>query len=220
MTDYAPTPRTSPTRNPQRVTYDQAAVHAALDAGFLCHLGFLADDRPVVLPHLYARLGETVYVHGSSAARALLAARSDVLPVCLTVTHVDGVVFAKSAFHHSINYRSVVLHGLARAVTDDAEKRRALDAIVEAVAAGRSGQTRPPSVKELAATAVLAVPLEDVSLKARSGPPIDEPEDLALPYWAGVLPLSLVAGDAIPGPGSQPPLPGSVADWSSPAGGG
>jgi nitroimidazol reductase NimA-like FMN-containing flavoprotein (pyridoxamine 5'-phosphate oxidase superfamily) len=181
-----------------RVGYDRATVHAALDFGFVCHVGFVVDGRPVVLPHLYVRVEDTVYLHGSTGARAL---RMGDLDVCVTVTHVDGIVFARSAFNHSANYRSVVALGIARPVTADAEKRAALEALVNAVSPGRAQQCRPPSGKELAATALLALPLEEVSVKVRTGPPADEQEDLGLDFWAGVLPLSTAVGEPVPAGG-------------------
>jgi len=180
----AAAPQTTPTRNAARVSYDRAAVHAVLDEALICHVGFVADGEPVVLPQLHARVGDRLYLHGSTGARALHAARTGGLPVCVTVTLTDGLVLAGSAFHHSINYRSVVAHGLAYLVDDDAEKHAALTALVEAVAPGRFEHTRPPSRKELAATAVLRLELAAVSVKARTGDPRDDPQDLDLPHWA------------------------------------
>ncbi|MFF6812830.1 pyridoxamine 5'-phosphate oxidase family protein [Streptomyces sp. NPDC012403] len=188
---YPPTERTVPTRSPDRAAYDKELVHAILDEGYVCHLGFVRDGAPVVLPTLYGRVGERLYVHGSTGSRPLRAAgRADPgLPVCLTVTHVDGLVLARSAFHHSINYRSVVVHGLAYDVTDPEEKRRALDALVDHVVPGRAADSRPANKKELAATAVIRLDLNEVSAKLRTGGVNDEPEDLDLPHWAGVVPL-------------------------------
>ena len=214
---YPPTPRTTPSRSRERVAYDRAAVHAVLDEATVCHVGFVVDGRPVVLPQLHARVGDLLYLHGSTGARALRAAAGAGLPVCVTVTLVDGLVLARSAFHHSINYRSVVAHGLARVVEDPTEKSAALTAVVEAVVRGRSEHVRGPSPKELAATSVLRLPLEEVSLKARSGPPKDDPEDLGLPYWAGVLPLATVPSAPEPAPDLDPPLPTPehVSRWPS-----
>ncbi|MGC3003010.1 pyridoxamine 5'-phosphate oxidase family protein [Streptomyces sp. G35A] len=189
---YPPTERTVPTRSPGRAAYDKELVHAILDEGYVCHLGFVRDGAPVVLPTLYGRVGERLYVHGSTGSRPLRAAgraAADGLPVCLTVTHVDGLVLARSAFHHSINYRSVVVHGLAHDVTDPEEKRRALDALVDHVVPGRAADSRPANNKELAATAVIRLDLDEVSAKLRTGGVNDEPEDLGLPHWAGVVPL-------------------------------
>ncbi|QNP62211.1 pyridoxamine 5'-phosphate oxidase family protein [Streptomyces genisteinicus] len=197
---YGPTERTVPTRARQRASYDREAVHAILDESYLCHLGFVRDGAPVVLPTLYARVGEALYVHGSTGSRPLRATgESDPgLPVCLTVTHVDGLVLARSAFHHSINYRSVVVHGTARQVTDPEEKNLALDAIVDQVVAGRSADSRPANARELAATAVIRVDLAEASAKARTGGPNDEPEDMGLPHWAGVVPVSRTYGAPVP----------------------
>ncbi|MEU3254636.1 pyridoxamine 5'-phosphate oxidase family protein [Streptomyces sp. NPDC006997] len=188
---YTPTDRTVPTRAPERASYDKELVHAILDEGYVCHLGFVRDGAPVVLPTLYGRVGERLYVHGSTGSRPLrMAGRADPgLPVCLTVTHVDGLVLARSAFHHSVNYRSVVVHGTAYDVTDPDERRTALDALVDHVVPGRSRDSRPANKKELAATAVLRLDLAEVSAKLRGGGANDEPEDLGLPHWAGVLPL-------------------------------
>src|SRR5262249_45469290 len=166
----------------------------------------VVHGEPRILPTLQARIGDTLYVHGSTGARPQLGARdSDGLPVCVTVTHIDGLVLARSQFHHSVNYRSVVVHGRARLVTSDVEKLRALTAFVEKVGAGRAADSRPPTGRELAQTAVLAVPLTEASVKARMGGANDEEEDLALPHWAGVLPLRLVPGLAEPGPGVTAP---------------
>jgi nitroimidazol reductase NimA-like FMN-containing flavoprotein (pyridoxamine 5'-phosphate oxidase superfamily) len=197
---YPPTPRTTPTRHTERVGYDRAVVHAVLDEALVAHVGFVVNGRPVVLPQLHARVDDVLYLHGSTGARALLTARGAGLDVCVTVTLVDGLVLARSAFNHSINYRSVVVHGTATVVEDPEEKAAALAALVDAVVPGRSAATRGPDRRELAATTVLRLPLEEVSVKVRSGPPADEPEDLALPHWAGVLPLATVPGPAVPAP--------------------
>ncbi|WP_155056673.1 pyridoxamine 5'-phosphate oxidase family protein [Streptomyces blattellae] len=188
---YTPTDRTVPTRSADRASYDKDLVHSVLDEAYVCHLGFVRDGAPVVLPTLYARVGERLYVHGSTGSRPLrMTGRTDPgLPVCLTVTHVDALVLARSAFHHSINYRSVVVHGVAHDVTDPEEKRAALDALVDHVVPGRSHDVRPANNKELAATAVIRLDLDEVSAKARTGGANDEPEDLSLPHWAGVVPL-------------------------------
>lgn len=195
---YAPTTATTPTRFKDRVSYDRDAVHAVLDEAVVSHLGFVADGNPVVLPQLHVRVGETLYFHGSTGARALREARMSGLPVCVTVTLLDGLVLARSAFNHSANYRCVVVHGTAELVLDRQEKEAALTALVDAIVPGRSAGVRGPSDKELAATAVLRLPLDAVSLKVRMGGPHDEPEDLNLPYWAGVVPLRPVAGDPAP----------------------
>lgn len=188
---YTPTDRTVPTRSADRASYDRDLVHAILDEGYVCHLGFVRDGAPVVLPTLYARVGERLYVHGSTGSRPLrMTGQADPgLPVCLTVTHVDGLVLARAAFHHSVNYRSVVVHGTAHEVTDPEERRLALDALVDHVVPGRAADSRPASKKELAATAVIRLDLDEVSAKLRTGGANDEPEDLDLPHWAGVVPL-------------------------------
>ncbi|MYU18101.1 pyridoxamine 5'-phosphate oxidase family protein [Streptomyces sp. SID8361] len=209
---YAPTDRTVPTRSRERASYDREVVHAILDDGYVCHLGFIRDGAPVVLPTLYARVGERLYLHGSTGARPLRmagapGAEEPGLPVCLTVTHVDGLVLARSAFHHSINYRSVVVHGTARPVTDRAERTAALDALVDHVVPGRAADSRPANTKELAATAVLRLDLEEVSAKLRTGGPSDDAEDLALPHWSGVVPVTRVYGAPVPADDLAPDTP-------------
>ena len=203
---YPPTDRTVPTRSPERAAYDKELVHAILDEGYVCHLGFVRDGAPVVLPTLYGRVGERLYVHGSTGSRPLrmTGAADPGLPVCLTVTHVDALVLARSAFHHSINYRSVVVHGTAYDVTDPEEKRTALDALVDHVVPGRSHDSRPANKKELAATAVIRLDLDEVSAKARTGGVNDEPEDLALPHWAGLVPLRKGYDAPVADPGLEP----------------
>ena len=188
---YTPTDRTVPTRSADRASYDKDLVHAILDEGYVCHLGFVRDGAPVVLPTLYGRVGDRLYVHGSTGSRPLrMTGKADPgLAVCLTVTHVDALILARSAFHHSINYRSVVVHGIAYDVTDPEEKRAALDALVDHVVPGRAADSRPANKKELAATAVIRLDLDEVSAKLRTGGVNDEPEDLTLSHWAGVVPL-------------------------------
>ena len=208
---YTPTDRTVPTRSAERASYDKELVHAILDQAYVCHLGFVRDGMPVVLPTLYGRVGERLYVHGSTGARPLrMTGQADPgLPVCLTVTHVDGLVLARSAFHHSINYRSVVVHGIAHQVTDPEDKRTALDALVDHVVPGRSADSRPANKKELAATMVIRLDLDEVSAKLRTGGANDDPEDLDLPHWAGVVPLSPAYGAPLPNddlaPGTELP---------------
>jgi uncharacterized protein len=217
---YPPTLRTTPSRNPGRVSYDRATVHAVLDEAVVCHVGFVVDGRPVVLPQLHARVGDVLYLHGSTGARGMLAASGAGLDVCVTVTLVDGLVLARSAFHHSINYRSVVVHGTAGVVDDAVEKAAALDALVDAVVPGRSEASRPATRKELAATTVLRLALEEVSVKVRSGPPVDDADDLELPHWAGVLPLTTVPGAPVPAPELAPDaaVPEHVRSWARPSG--
>ncbi|WP_411113906.1 pyridoxamine 5'-phosphate oxidase family protein [Streptomyces sp. 029-5] len=217
---YQPTPRTIPTRSRERAAYDRELVHGILDEAYVCHLGFVRDGAPVVLPTLYARVDERLYVHGSTGSRPLRMTAADGgteradgengagpgLAVCLTVTHVDGLVLARSAFHHSINYRSVVVHGVARQVTDPGERRTALDAIVDHVVPGRSHDSRPANARELAATAVIRLDLDEVSAKVRTGGPNDDPEDLTLPHWAGVVPLARGYGAPVPSDDLDPAI--------------
>jgi uncharacterized protein len=205
---YEQTSRTTATRTRDRMWYERAAVHAVLDESYHCHLAFVVDGEPRLLPTLQVRIDETVYVHGSTGSRPLLTARtSDGLPVCLAVTLLDGIVFARSQFHHSANYRSVVVHGIARLVTDDAEKRRVLSALLDKLGSGRAADSRPPNRRELAETAVLAVPLREVSLRVRSGGVSEDEEDLVLPHWAGVVPLRLTPGLPEPDTGVTTPPP-------------
>lgn len=214
--EYAKTASTTSARNRQRISYDRSAVHAVLDESNICHVGFVVDDRPVVLPQLFVRVEERLYLHASSGAGMLGMVEEQQIPICVTVTIVDGIVLARSAFNHSINYRSVVAHGPASLVVDSDEKTAALTALVDAVVPGRSAGTRGPNRRELAATAVLRLPLAEVSLKVRSGPPVDDEGDLALPYWAGVLPLFPTAGVPIPAPdlNSSTLLPDHVLRWT------
>ena len=193
---YTPTERTQVRRRSVRGVYDKAQVHAILDEGFICHIGFVMDGQPFVIPTAYARSGERIYIHGSSASRVMRDGED--IDLCLTVTLVDGVVVARSVFHTSINYRSVVVLGTARRVTDPAEKRDALRCFTNHVIADRWEQAKPPTDQELKATSVLALQLEEVSAKIRSGPPVDDEEDYALPIWGGVIPMMQSFGDPIP----------------------
>jgi hypothetical protein len=197
MADFTPTERTQVHRLPKRGVYDREAVYRILDEGLVCHIGFVAEGQPVVIPTGYGRKDETLYVHGSPASR-MFRALGKGADVCVTVTLVDGLVLARSAFHHSMNYRSVVIFGKATVVEDAAAKREALRVFTEHVAPGRWQEVRQPSEKELNATTVLALPLEEVSAKVRTGPPIDDEEDYALRVWAGVLPLDLTPDTALP----------------------
>jgi nitroimidazol reductase NimA-like FMN-containing flavoprotein (pyridoxamine 5'-phosphate oxidase superfamily) len=193
---YPVSARSSASRHTDRLDYDRETVHAVLDAGFLGHLGYIVDGEPVVLPTLYVRVGERVYVHGSTGSRPLRMA-GEGMPACFTVTLADGIVLARSAFNHSMNYRSVVVHGPAVRVTDADEQRAALDALLEHVIPGRGADCRPANARELSATALLRLELREVSAKVRSGDPEDDPEDMTLPHWAGVVPLAQVAGVAL-----------------------
>ncbi|GAA3741644.1 bifunctional pyridoxamine 5'-phosphate oxidase family protein/GNAT family N-acetyltransferase [Micromonospora maritima] len=205
---YPPTARTTATRTRDRMHYDRATAHALLDEAYHCALAFTVDGEPRVLPTLHVRVDDTLYLHGSTGSRPLLAARDEAgLPVCVAVTHLDGLVYARSQFHHSANYRSVVVHGTARLVDDAAEKAAVLTALVEKVATGRSAESRPPNRRELAETAVLALPLREVSVRIRTGGVNDEPADESLPHWAGVLPLRLTPGLPEPAPGVTAPVP-------------
>jgi len=197
MSTYTPTERTQVKRLPKRAVYDQARVHAILDEGFVCHVGFAVDGQPYVVPTLYARVGERIYFHGSAASRMLRSA-GDGVPVCLTVTLVDGFVLARSAFHHSMNYRSVVVLGSARLVTERAEKWEALHRFTNHIVPGRWEEVRQPSDQELKATSVLALDLDEVSAKVRTGPPADDEEDYALSVWAGVVPVEMRLGEPVP----------------------
>lgn len=186
------TDRTRLRRLPKRGHYDRDTVHAILDEALVCHVGFVVDGAPVVIPTIHWREEETLYVHGSAASRMLRSLKEG-LDACVTVTLLDGLVLARSAFHHSMNYRSVVVFGKAREVTGE-EKVRALDGLVEHVVRGRSADVRPANELELRATTVLALPLEEASAKIRTGGPLDDEEDYALPVWAGVVPLRLTRG--------------------------
>lgn len=192
-------------RLPDRGRYDTQIIHDILDEGFVCHLGFVVDGQPYVIPTLYGRDGDTLLVHGSSASRALRTGAA--LPVCVTVTHLDGLVLARALFHHSANYRSVVVLGQAVAVTDPAEKEAALRTITEHVVPGRWEEARSPNPKELAATGVLRLDLAECSAKIRSGPPGDDGQDLGLDVWAGVIPVAMTAGR----PAAAPDLVQGVA---------
>jgi nitroimidazol reductase NimA-like FMN-containing flavoprotein (pyridoxamine 5'-phosphate oxidase superfamily) len=209
---YRPTTRTSLRRLPERGHYDRGTVHSILDEGFICHVGFVVDGQSYALPTGYSRVGETLYLHGSSGSRLGLRPGLD---VCVTVTLLDGIVLARSVFHHSFQYRSVMVLGRTRLVTDPAEKDAALGALVEHFMPGRSADARPGSRRELAATAVLAVPLEEVSAKVRTGDPKDEEDDYGLPVWAGILPLTLTPGEPVPDSRLDPMIavPPYVREW-------
>lgn len=193
------TDRTKLKRLPKRGNYDRALVHSILDEGLICHVGFAVNGQPVVIPTAYGRIGDRLYLHGSPASRMLRTLKEQV-QICVTVTLLDGLVLARSAFHHSMNYRSVVLFGMAEVVNDPAEKLDALRAFTEHIVAGRWPDIRPPSPQELNGTLVLSIPIEEASAKVRTGPPIDDDEDYALPVWAGVLPLGLAVEAAQPDP--------------------
>jgi hypothetical protein len=210
------TPRTRLGRHSERGRTDRADLYAVLDAGLICHLGVVMAGSPTVLPTAYGRVGDTLYVHGSSANRSMLAA--DGQPVCVTVTHLDGLVCARAAFNHSMNYRSAVIFGTARLVSGDDERLTAFRAVTENLIPGRWDTLRQPTRKELAATAALAVPLAEASVKIRTGPPLDEPEDLGLGSWAGVVPARISFGEPVPDPELAPGIgvPGHITDLLDP----
>ena len=211
------TVRTRVSRLPKRGHYDRETIDAILDEGLVAHLAF-ADEtgQPYAIPTLHARDGDRIWIHGSSASRTLRAVGAGV-PVCLTVTLVDGLVLARSIFNHSMNYRSVVVLGTARPVEDEDEKRAALEAFAERIAPGRWADARPPTRQELKATSILSLPLEEASAKIRTGPPGDEGEDLELDVWAGVIPFETRRGAPIPAPNLRPgiELPAYLADSPS-----
>lgn len=203
-----PTDRTRVRRLPDRGAYDREVIDGILDEGFICHVGFVTDHGPVVIPTGYGRIGDTLYIHGSAASRMLRSLR-DGVEMCLTVTLVDGLVLARSAFHHSMNYRSVVAFGRATLVEDDGEKMRALHAISDHIVRGRWDDARKPTAQEMKATLVLALPLSEASAKIRTGPPKDDEEDYDLPVWAGVVPTRLEYKEPVPDPRLKgtPPVP-------------
>jgi len=199
------TERTKLKRLPKRGHFDRETVYGILDEGFICHVGFAPQGQPFVIPTGYARVGDKLYIHGSQASR-MLRTLSGGLDACVTVTIVDGLVLARSAFHHSMNYRSVVIFGRARIVEDPEEKMAALVALSEHIVRGRWADVREPNEEEFIKTTVLELPLVEASAKIRTGPPLDDEEDYALPMWAGVIPLSLQAGEPI----NDPRLPEGI----------
>jgi nitroimidazol reductase NimA-like FMN-containing flavoprotein (pyridoxamine 5'-phosphate oxidase superfamily) len=204
--NFPQTERTKLKRLPKRGVYDRHLVYGILDEGFICHVGFAVEGQPFVIPTGYARVDEQLFIHGSQVSRMLLTLSSGI-DVCVAVTLVDGLVLARSAFHHSINYRSVVMFGRATIVDDREAKLAALFAFSEQVIPGRWNDVREPTEQELRATTVLALPLVEVSAKVRTGPPVDDEEDYALNVWAGVLPLKIEAGRPI----NDPRLPETIA---------
>lgn len=194
-----PTERTRVRRLPERGVYEREAIDAIVDDALVCHVGFVHDGRPVVIPTIHARVGDTLYIHGSPASRMLRDMRQGD-EVCVTVTLVDGLVVARAPFHSSMNYRSVVIFGVPAEITDPNEKWDAFRAITEHVTPGRWDDSRLPNNKEVRATLVFSVPLNEASAKVRTGPPEDDDEDYELPLWAGVVPLAIVAGEPIPDP--------------------
>ena len=214
MATAAPSQRTRVRRVPARGSYDRETIDAILDEALISHLGFVHHDKPVVIPMLHARIGDVLYLHGSSASRLMRTLASGA-PVCATATLIDGLVLARSAFHHSVNYRSVVVLGQARLVEPEEERLRALELLTGRLVPDRWPEVRAPSRQELKGTKVLSLPLDEASAKVRTGPPVDDEEDYALPTWAGVLPIRTVVGDPEPDPRLAPGLavPDHVARW-------
>jgi len=199
MEDFKPTERTTVKRLPMRGNYERETVNQILDEGFICHVGFVVADSPVVMPTGYGRTGDQLYIHGSVASRMLKTIREGI-DVCVTVTLVDALVLARSSFHHSMNYRSVVIFGKARIVEDEDEKMKALQTFTDHIMIGRWEDARIPNQKELRATMVLSLSINEASAKIRTGPPVDDEDDYELPVWAGELPLRLATGEAVPDP--------------------
>jgi nitroimidazol reductase NimA-like FMN-containing flavoprotein (pyridoxamine 5'-phosphate oxidase superfamily) len=205
MNTFTKTERTTLKRLPKRAEYDREAVGRILDEGFICHVGFIAEGQPYVIPTGYARVGDTLFIHGSQASR-MLRTVSKGIDVCVTVTLVDGLVLARSAFHHSMNYRSVVVLGRATLVVEGPEKLAALRALSQHMIPGRWDEVRGPNETEMKATMVLSLPLSEVSAKVRTGPPLDDEEDYGMEVWAGVIPLGLGTGQPV----SDPRLPEDI----------
>jgi nitroimidazol reductase NimA-like FMN-containing flavoprotein (pyridoxamine 5'-phosphate oxidase superfamily) len=215
MNRFEQTERTTLKRLPKRGEYERDKVYEILDEAFICHVGFVFDGHPYVIPTGYGRVGDRLYIHGSSASR-MLRTLKEAVEVCVTVTLMDGLVLARSAFHHSVNYRSVVILAKAVAVEDLAEKMEALRAFTEHVVPGRWDEVREPDEGELRATIVLSLPLVEASAKIRTGPPIDDEPDYELPVWAGELPLRLTTGEPVGDPRLKPgtAVPGYLRDYS------
>jgi uncharacterized protein len=208
-----PTPRTRIVREPQRAVYDRDSVNQILDEAFLCHIGFVADGQPYVIPTSYGRDGDVLYIHGSAASRMLRNLDQGV-PVCITVTLLDGLVLARSVFNHSMNYRSVVILGRATLVAAPAEKIAALRALSEHILPHRWDDSRQPNEKELKATSVLRLPISEFSAKVRVGPPVDDEEDYSFPTWAGVIPLAMNSGTPIRDERCEQEMPEYLRNYS------
>src|SRR6266480_4661952 len=213
--DYTPTSRTRVVRESHRGIYDRTAAYEILDEGLICHVGFVVDGQPFVIPMGYGRKEDSLYIHGSAASR-MLRNLDQGIPVCVTVTLLDGLVLARSIFNHSMNYRSVVVLGIAVAVKEPGEKLEALRAVSEHILPGRWEESRQPNERELKATLVMRLPITEFSAKVRTGPPIDDEEDYSFPIWAGVVPLQTVAGSAINDPKLDPKtrVPDHVRSYS------
>ena len=218
MEELRPTPRTTLKRYPKRGSYDRAVLYRIIDEALICHIGFVEDGSPFVIPTLHVRIGDRLYIHGSAASRTLRRGAAGI-PLCVTITHVDALVLARSAFHHSINYRSALIMGTAHEVFGDENKTEVLHALVEHIVSGRWKEVRPPMRQELAATKVLALPIDEASVKVRIGGPLDDEADYSLPVWAGVLPLS--AGTGKPHPDARLPasteVPSHLRNYLLPA---
>ena len=212
---YEPTPRTRVRRKPARGGYDRELIHSILDEAISCHVGFVDDSVPYVMPTIHARIEDTLYLHGSKASR-MLKVLGEGVPCCVTATLVDGLVLARAALHHSLNYRSVVVLGTAEPVTEEEEKRAAFEAVVEHIIPGRTAEARAADAADLKATQIVRLRLDEVSAKVRTGPPVDERGDMDLPVWAGELPLRTVAGEPVPDPAGEVdvPVPGYVTGWT------
>jgi nitroimidazol reductase NimA-like FMN-containing flavoprotein (pyridoxamine 5'-phosphate oxidase superfamily) len=207
-----PTRQTTVKRHPERGAYDRATIDAILDEGLICHLGFVSDGRPFVIPTIHARDGDTLYIHGSPGSRMLRAAK-DGVDICVTVTLLDGLVLARSVYNHSMNYRSVVVLGRARELTDRDEKIKAMHRVVEHVVPGRWKDARQPNDAEIKGTTILTLPLDEASAKIRTGPPTDDDADLELPVWTGTIPLRIQPSEPVPADGVAGPPPGYAADY-------
>ena len=215
MSSAAPSTRTRIVREPQRAIYDRDAINQILDEAFICHVGFVIDGQPFVIPTSYGRDGDNLYIHGSAASR-MLRQISQAAPVCVTVTLLDGLVLARSVFNHSMNYRSVIVLGEAQLIDDPTEKLNALRVLSEHIVPGRWDQARQPNEQEMRATSALRLSLTECSAKVRTGPPIDDAEDMNFPVWAGVLPLDLIPGTPIPDAALAPDisLPSNIISYS------
>jgi uncharacterized protein len=213
----APTRRTRVKRLPKRASYDREAIYSILDTALVCHVGFAIDGQPYVIPTLHVRIADRLYIHGSAASR-MLGAAAEGTPLAVTVTHIDGLVLARSAFHHSVNYRSAVILGAATLVTDEAEKLAVMKGLIDHVAPGRWDHIRQPNEKELAATSVLSLQIIEASAKLRSGDPLDDDADYAMPIWAGQIPFATntlppVADARLD---ASTPIPSHVAEYRLP----
>jgi len=214
----SPTARTRVKRIPKRASYDRAAIYSVLDTAMVCHVGFALGAQPYVIPTLHVRIDDRIYIHGSAASR-MLGAAADGTPMAVTVTHIDGLVLARSAFHHSVNYRSVVILGAATLVTDAAEKLAVMKGLIDHITPGRWDHIRQPNDKELAATSVLSIPIVEASAKLRSGDPLDDEADYALPIWAGQIPFAAatMAPVADARLDASTPVPAHVSEYRLPA---